>query len=624
MKIRLLFSFIIFLVFFSCKEDEISGDKGNQIDISDSTPGTDKIYINVGLNNGETLITSRADDGTGTPPSYEELEKTVLNGKIFIYEAGNDEATAVCVSQGDLVNPIDGTPNEDIVVKTVHYNNIALDMFDYDESKTYYALVIINPFNDFVLPEINQKFGDWASTPQTGLMTQSYRIYHNRTDLTHHLKYITMANATGDMNPEDGEFNPMTLVKINNYDISRIPFADNKVATTKIYVQRNVAKVVLVTHDELDGTKKLVNIGTSALIQMNVYNFMLDVINKSSYPVQYIEGLNWDRDFSHSGNSSFDQVYWAIDPNYDDTSKSKNNGDFSSSELPPSNGAGNPLYCLENTFNVDNMIQGQTTRVVVRCSLDWWGKDATEERNEKITFSSEDYFYDIDGVVPTKEKYPPINGKAQNLKSKVVGNDFGTNGFYTIGEYENKTFWDLKHIIKAIQDKAAELSIASPSVSLKEELQNDAKGGYYTLKELLSITPDPSSEEWTAYAEALGIENLETEKIGYYRNCWAYYPIRIRHFSDEDEGIYWNGSSRLKESDGLTRIANYNEGHLGRYGVLRNNEYEIVINSISGLGSPEQYPEITDDDTDDMPDKLLMEVTINVKHWNKRKVSFDF
>lgn len=54
---------------------------------------------------------------------------------------------------------------------------------------------------------------------------------------------------------------------------------------------------------------------------------------------------------------------------------------------------------------------------------------------------------------------------------------------------------------------------------------------------------------------------------------------------------------------------------LGRYGVLRNNWYDISVTGVKGLGSSE-VPEVTTDTDDEL--KSYIAVQINVLSWAKR------
>ena len=56
---------------------------------------------------------------------------------------------------------------------------------------------------------------------------------------------------------------------------------------------------------------------------------------------------------------------------------------------------------------------------------------------------------------------------------------------------------------------------------------------------------------------------------------------------------------------------------LGRYGVLRNNWYELEVNSITGIGEP-RIPQVptTSDPDDEL--KQFISVNINILSWAKR------
>ena len=111
-----------------------------------------------------------------------------------------------------------------------------------------------------------------------------------------------------------------------------------------------------------------------------------------------------------------------------------------------------------------------------------------------------------------------------------------------------------------------------------------------------------TNDEYTAIWNAVG-------RISYYKNGKSYYyATLIRHFQDS-EGVAWSVNSPT-----------YTLAHLGRYGVVRNNWYEITINSVSGPGDPE-IP-----DTPDTPDDEIegyINCTINVLSWAKRSQNVD-
>lgn len=111
----------------------------------------------------------------------------------------------------------------------------------------------------------------------------------------------------------------------------------------------------------------------------------------------------------------------------------------------------------------------------------------------------------------------------------------------------------------------------------------------------------------------------------------SYYTVPIRHFGDEY--CKWNGT-------GTTTKDVYNEGekfdfagedsndhavkYLGRYGLVRNNWYELNISSITALDSPV----IPDNDillSDDNKEvKRYIGVEIHVLSWAKRTQNVNF
>ena len=109
--------------------------------------------------------------------------------------------------------------------------------------------------------------------------------------------------------------------------------------------------------------------------------------------------------------------------------------------------------------------------------------------------------------------------------------------------------------------------------------------------------------------EKLGLsEDPTTHKvivgISTYLNGEAYYIARIKHFN---ELTPWNAGEAYDSN---------NEKYLGRYGVLRNNWYNLSVTSISGLGYPD-VPEVKPTLPDDENDQYV-NVEVKILDWAKR------
>ena len=99
--------------------------------------------------------------------------------------------------------------------------------------------------------------------------------------------------------------------------------------------------------------------------------------------------------------------------------------------------------------------------------------------------------------------------------------------------------------------------------------------------------------------------------IATYVNGESYYIARIKHFGDDLTP--WNA--------GEDTYGNDNEKYLGRYGVLRNNWYDLTVNKISGPGYPD-VPEVKPNTPDDENTKYIS-VSVKILDWAKRSQSVD-
>ena len=125
------------------------------------------------------------------------------------------------------------------------------------------------------------------------------------------------------------------------------------------------------------------------------------------------------------------------------------------------------------------------------------------------------------------------------------------------------------------------------------------------------------NEEVTLESLADDIWNLCGDEIKYYnKGVTYYYTSLIKHFGD-------NPTEYESDADGNNEGGTADEGafyeeakHLGRYGVLRNNWYELNITSVSGPGEPE-IPEPEDPDRPDGTHSFI-NAQINILSWAKR------
>lgn len=274
------------------------------------------------------------------------------------------------------------------------------------------------------------------------------------------------------------------------------------------------------------------------------------------------------------GGASLYRTYWAKDPNYD-AKPADLTADFSTigNAVPTTlKNLGDYDYCFENTFTVGQQNQDVTTRVIVAAQLGTGTTFYVVNDNEKSLL-------DEDNMKKAVKDAFLTNTEVQTwIKNGLKSGE-------TIGE----TDLDVNVASTAGNNK--------PTVSIKATSASKYTSG------------TAPSVDATIQAIMDGI------KVATYANGVSYYPVRIKHFGD-DLTPWKNTETPLPTvSDGAYPSTNQAANYLGRYGVLRNNWYNIDVKGIKKVGSP-VVPEVTGDTDDELA--AYISVKINVLSWAKR------
>lgn len=567
MRIKHLFGLAVLAAMTaSCSSNNelVNGGNGS----SEVENGT--AYASFKINLPTTSGTRALGDPDGTPDFNEgtAAEYEVKNGTILIFDATTDKY----VTSADL-----GTMNPWTDVKENGVTTAAIatvKLTDVSVKGTYKALVLLNnntkddKTKKVTLPNSGVTYATWSEDASKA-----------NADNYVSLNGIFMANAPM---YKDETTEPTTLVDIKGVYASKEEAQANPATT--IYVERGLAKVTM-----KDFETKGYSIGngtTYAGATVKIEKWQLDVTNNSTYPVHQIGGLSsattgfadiWKTArFFDGTNTGFKRVYWGVDPNYNDAKyqdlancktafKMIENKDVTGAA-----GEANPQYCLENTFDLNNMKQGQTTRVVF-----------------KAVFTPKDF----------TSKYTT---------------------FYKIGN--NTAIWsqeDLEKQIKTVALTAMGITDAAEQdkygVDLSKGTNISGKAGQHLI-EAANITysgeaasSKVNTDAITAINDKLGL-SAETG-ISTYLNGEAYYIARIKHFN---EMTPWTPGTGYGLDNGA---------FLGRYGVLRNNWYELSVNKVSGLGYPD-VPEVKPTVPDDENDQYIS-VSVKILDWAKRSQKVD-
>lgn len=598
MKIKHYFGLaVIAAMTASCSSNEDLGTAGPGTGTNEAGVGYATFTINLPSTNG-----TRADgDPTyaqGTADEYDVNDVTLL---IFQKTAtSKSEGDYTFVDKAELGNmaPWKDENNSGGITAsatiTAKLSNVALT--SEDSPSNYYALAILNNKNSKGEDKITLPTSSTTSSPTPPVTYGSWNAASNTDETKLKDKGFYMANAP--VFVAGGE--PTTLVNIDKVYATKQKAETN--AATTIHVERGLAKVTvaaLPTGMTPSGTKYTSD-------EVDITAWKLDVTNKSTFPIHKTAGLTtnfatiWSAStgaapltgrFVDGTNKAFKRVYWGVDPNYSD--KKYYDGDattkktaldcckdafnmITNDQVDGAAGEANPQYCLENTFDLDNMKQGQTTRVVF------------------------------------KAKYTP---------KSITPDANGT--FYKIGK--NEALWnstDLeKHITAAVTKVVADASVAgaTTTITLKGS-DNDltAAGNHMlnasniTVKKATGDVVTLQTEDVKAINNKLGLS--EGYGISTYKNGESYYIARIKHFGALTPWTEGQETYGINNNDNNTK-------YLGRYGVLRNNWYELTVNSVSGPGTPD-VPTIKPTEPDDESYKYIS-VSVKILSWAKRSQSVD-
>ena len=630
--------------FNACSSDDVTVNANGGGKVSFAEGGYAKVSINLPSRSNSNRANDVFDDGLAS-------EYQVKNAKLVLFQ-GSKEGDATFHSAYDLNVGMEGvgTKNDQITTTTriISRLNDATPGTTNPTGPSLYALVVLN---DNGLLNITNKGEtltvdgqdmagkDLAFLQKLAVASSKLNLKANGLPMTN----APLAEAKGGNVEPNG--NVVTLVDFTNSVYTTEAEAQKNTATD-VYVERAVAKVTMnpKTDEILNGiVKPTIDSDVHFIgkedkkINWEIVGWDLDVTNNSSYLVRNTTNTHaatgdapWNKLKSENAATSYRFVgsnpvktgttlyrtYWAEDPNYSSfnadnfTYLPSNKTDFTKTF-----GLNNPQYCFENTFDVDHQVKQGTTRVMVKVQL-------TDENNPAVTF----YTFNGDNSrlykkVDFEKRIKEAILREPNVEAWVKKNNGTTDdpNIVTNLELATKTVNENGHDVTVVDrnDADGQIHLTDFTVEVGGKKFNKASL-LIALNEKL-----PEGSKKTALSDKELAETLNLGKLVSYEDGCAYYPIRIKHFGKDDTP--WNtedNAPTTKPSKGATTALIYpgtdpkrSNNYLGRYGVLRNNWYDISVSKISAIGSP-VVPEVDETPDDDFYNYIA--VRINVLSWAKR------
>lgn len=581
-------------------------------------------YVNISLNlpttsGGNTRANDNFDDGLAAEYN--------VNDAIIALFYGTNESVATCrvafkLTGGDF--QMSGTNTDNI---TSYYASGVRMIPAPGTNEHVYALAILNPTSNFIVTTstdaANENAGNAVLTTKlqltsgtdfTGTLStlNTAAIYNTAiASTTTNSGNFLMTNApiaknasfSSTSQPSDADY-VRTLAPITVYNEKNL--AEGAASANPIYVERAVAKTTLKVNSS--DAKLTVDSEVPAYDEATVLftGWKLQNTNKSYYPVRKVtdetiaDWEDWKTYFNEGTTSTTNEInrfvgetanpyrtYWGIDPNYstilsgDDLGTNFNILNQTGESSITWNAVGNTStasytgnlveYCAENTTLAQVMQENQLTGVLLKATFTPSG--ANDNSN----------FFML------------------NNTSAIYLQD-GDHGFIA---------W-----------ATAVLANGSTGIPLDDgetlSIKDGAKGGTITtvegVKALLKTNSTSSNDnDELTNDQANAILTAAGNNIKFYQGgVTYYYSTIIEHFGDAQTPL---------GSTSISNVTDYTEAkHLGRFGVVRNNWYELNVTSVSGPGEPE-IPEIPTTP----PDKTnhYINCEINVLSWAKRSQNVD-
>lgn len=597
MKKSLLFSAVLAgLMLGSCSSsDDIAG---NNTGFNETGKG----YINISLNlptQGKNV--SRAANDVTADGDADEYK---VNDAALLLFAGANENDAV----------FQGAYNLDGLKKDISANaQISTQLTKVQEISSVsatgniYAFVLVNKGSKIVVgPDhtITVK-----GTPFTGNFSAFSQLKVDGAFVNNNLM---MTNVPVVTKPGTAAFDNATVLTNVTSSIFKTEAEAKANPAADVFVERVASKVTLGMTGTGTSTETLsADDATAKNFKYTLEGWNLANVNKSSYLVRQYDN-SWNSlasdglDFLSTAEQSFwtankyrfaginliktnvssdpadnkYRTYWGKDINYN-TVDAPFASDPTVGDADLTFGKDETTYCYENTFDVDHQDVRNTTTAIVKMKItpdSYTGTGGT--------------FYIINGG-------KDVVYSLANAKTKV-GNQF----------LAESTESSLKSTYFPSVTEAGKITVSDVEFS-------DEAGAVKFTKLVLTFTPDaggtPTTKEVTEAAVLTALAN--NIKVVEYKGGYSYYNILIKHFGDELTP--WNPSTK---TSGLSYPDHNKDANwLGRYGVLRNNWYDLDITDVSRLGAatPDEL-DVKNDPTPDDNLKSYISVKINVLSWAKR------
>lgn len=630
-KISFLALAAVGLLFGACASDSDVAEKEN----SGQASQYDQAFVGISIELPNTLTPTRANDdlNNGKEDEFEVKDATLLLFK------GNAETSATYLGAWTLTNDFkddtageDATPGTKVTQTSVSVAQI--DNLSLLPSENLYAYVIVNK-NDVSFPSTGSTFESWRTAEFDALNIGSVYNATNKTDDVS-AKGLMMTNAPisatkGGSAASTGAVT--TAVVLDKSKIAKTADAAKSAPAGCVYVERSAAKLTVtlsatVVNELKDPSNNTMDAEIDAFQIINTEPTYYNTRNSDN-----ADWLGYNSEWAIDANKKFRFVslqqfsptlpaggthttgfrtYFAQDPQYSAVATLEHTVATEAGNWIAPNGR---AFMPENTFDVANMTRQNTTQATIRMKF-----------NGGVSFysiSNEATLYAAAGINAA------IAAHVQTL--------------YAVSSWMN----DAKNYVLAQLDAAepSKAHTATVSISAAVPVTEVAGDQAYTLSYTIACTEDGTpittpgltTELETAWTTATNSAKADY-KVTLYKDGISYYNVRIQHFGEFETP--WDaqteaGVIKVQPGETVAQIYGYttdaaaqavaNNRFLGRYGVVRDNWYQLTVDQIKKLGSATPTPVNGDTTPDDeIGEELYIACHVHILPWVLRKQSVKF
>lgn len=627
MKInKLLLALVAGAMFASCSDDR----SGEPVNSGEGVPAG-RGYVSVSINMAPNTNGSRANDNfdDGLDNEYQVHSVAVL------FFTGRENA-ATFYRAYDVTPPEFGA-NPPVNDQISAIKNITFPVDFTGTTESLWALAVIN-YKPIMTVTDNTTLKINGETFTGNISQFMDKTMSSLADITTTTNGFFMTNTPYSTAPGTGTVAPTgfvhLLAEVNKDGIQESPSLAAQHPAAKIYVERAMAKVTL-THT---GTT-VTDLSASTLPRVAELGWQVDNTEKTSYIVRNLMPITETKnpmgipawigyttakqfgsfptfDYRFVGNNKIAdnmyRIYFGVDPNGDgvaltDDTKLNHLAADATTGFQTTFGGDHPQYCFENTFSASNMNYHNTTRVVL--AVKFAGGTFFTRSVDRTTQ------YTFEQAASAMAHFVLFNSDVVKAWTEYFAAHSTTGSTATIND----------------------LVFNSTALTAKNNwmnLQFAYEGGRLKVTDIVIFNGEGQAEAnkvslptgVTVAAVATAVNGEVTFNV--YNEGVAYYAVRVKHFGDDltpwDVSFLGANADTKNTSDSYGVGVDAEKNYLGRYGVLRNNWYEIKINSITKFGEPTVGDLPLDGTPDDKKEpQQAISCDVNILSWAKRSQSED-